>query len=92
MKELSTTPSMNREYPEYLLIATREETPKIFWIHRDVFKNLLLEAGRRFKTICPLAPYPNALTEVLGTLTWKSNSTVFKWVIKKLEKLERREL
>jgi hypothetical protein len=78
IKELMTVKSINPKYQNWLIIATREG--RVFFIPEKEFLDLMVEAQRRFKTIAPLAPYPY----VLGAL-WKTNSTLYKWFIKRLE-------
>jgi len=83
MKRILIVPSLNPKFKGWLVI-TPEGEGKTFLLPEQVFTNLLIECGRRFKTLAPLAPYPFLLGCEL-----KTNDTIYKWLMKKLEKLQK---
>ena len=62
------------------MVATEE--PKVYLVPEREFTRLVIEAGRRFNTLAPLAPYPS----LLGA-EWKTNSTIYRWFVKRLKEL-----
>lgn len=83
MKSFKTIAALNPKLKDYLIIADSEEPPKTYLIPSVEFTNLLIEAGRRFNTLAPLAPYPH----LLGC-EWKANNTTYKWFRKRLIKIQ----
>ncbi|MBW2675666.1 MAG: hypothetical protein JRD89_20045 [Deltaproteobacteria bacterium] len=81
IRTIKTVPSFNPKLKDYLIVATEE--PKVYLIPETEFRNLIIEAGRKFNTLAPLAPYPN----ILGC-EWKTNNTIYKWFVKRLKGIQ----
>jgi len=81
---VNTVRATNPQYSDYLLI----KADKLYLLPQDVFIKLVIDAGRRFKTIAPLAPYPNPFPELLG-VKWETNQTIYNWFCKKLKEYEK---
>ena len=85
IREITTVPSFNPDFQDWLIVSVKEPKPKVFFIPEKEFTDLLIEAGRRFNSIAPLAPYPN----LLGCV-WKTNNTIFRWFVKRLEAVQKK--
>jgi len=83
LREMKIVPSASPKYKDWLMITTDE--PKIYFIPSFEFVNLIIEAGRRFNTLAPIAPYENL--PLLGQV-WKTNNTIYEWFLKKLKKIQ----
>ena len=83
IRTIKTVPCFNPRLKDFLVVGTEE--PKTYLIPEREFTNLVIEAGRRFDTIAPLAPYPN----IIGC-EWKTNNTVYKWFVKKLKEIQKK--
>jgi len=81
LRSIKTVPCFNPRLKDFLVVATEE--PKVYLIPEAEFRNLILEAGRKFRNLCPLAPYPN----VLGC-EWKTNKRTYEWFVKRLKEVQ----
>ena len=83
IKRIRTAPCFNPRLKDFLVVGTEE--PKVYLIPEREFTNLVIEAGRRFKNLAPLAPYPN----ILGC-EWRTNKTIYEWFVKKLKEIQKK--
>ena len=81
IKKIKTFPSLNPRFKDYLIIGTEE--PRVYFIPEKEFLDLVIRAGRRFRTLAPLAPYP-----LLIGCEWRTNGTIYKWFLKELKKIQ----
>ncbi|MBO3801793.1 MAG: hypothetical protein JTT12_05695 [Candidatus Brockarchaeota archaeon] len=88
MKEIKTCKSFNPKYPNFILVFTEDN--KTYFLPEEVFTKIIIESGRKYKTLAPLSPYPESnLFNLLGAVSWKTNNQIYAYVIKQLEKYQK---